>query len=113
MATRLKDGTLKLDEESVEENLRGELESCGREHLYNKMRNLQVAVYVMAGGGFIGSSAACQPHDFYIDARSGRLPYKNRLVLQAVKVLELHLKVLGIDRGNIPAVPQFHNCGAF
>jgi len=36
--------------------------------------SMQVAVYVMCGGGFLGRFAAEKPMDFYIDDRVGCLP---------------------------------------
>ncbi len=44
----------------------------------DRMRALQVAVYVAVGGGMLGSAAAHRPGDFYIDSRVGKGPTKRK-----------------------------------
>ena len=80
----------------------------GIEHL----RLLQVAVYVMCGGGFLGKLASEQPADFYIDDRVGRLPYSKSAITQAVEVLRVHAEKEGLDTHNLAGV-GFHTCGTF
>ena len=80
----------------------------GIEHL----RLLQVAVYVMCGGGFLGKLASEQPADFYIDDRVGRLPYSQKAIEQAVEVLRIHAEREGLDTHSLRSV-TFHNCGTF
>lgn len=77
------------------------------------LQALQVAVYVMCGGGFLGRFAAEQPADFYIDDRCGRLPYPNKAICQAVRVLEAQAKAQGLDPHNLPAMLSFHQAGVF
>lgn len=72
---------------------------------------LQVAVYVMVGGGMLGRSAAEQPADFYIDGRVGSLPYPKGDIKQAVAVLVAQAEAMGLDPRHLPEVPAFHACG--
>jgi len=74
---------------------------------------LQIAVYVMAGGGFLGRFAAEQPADFYIDDRCGRLPYGRKDIAQAVETLKTIAEAQGLDPHHLPAMPDFHGCGVF
>lgn len=74
---------------------------------------MQVAVYVMCGGGLIGKSAAEQPADFYIDDRASRRPYRKVQIYRAVRTLELLAQANGLDPRNMPAMPDFHNLGVF
>lgn len=113
MATRSKDGSLKLDMEKVEQNIRNELEECGREKVMEEFQTLRVVVYVMVGGGFIGRFAVDQPNDFYLDSRVGKRPYSQRKIFQAVEVLRLYVKVLGLKYDTMPRMLDFHNCGIF
>lgn len=94
---------LKLDQEKVAESAwKGET-----------IPAMQVAVYVMCGGGFLGGMAAEQPIDFYIDNRVGKLPYPRREILQAVKTLVTIAKLNGLDPHHLPECPEFHNMGIF
>lgn len=103
----------KLDMKQVEENLRERKKSGGRKQFLAELQQLQVAVNVMCGGGFLGSFAAEQPGEgFYIDSRVGRLPYKVKEIYQAVAVLALYQKVAGLKK--MPTnYRDFHNCGTF
>lgn len=74
---------------------------------------MQVAVYVMCGGGFLGRFAAEQPADFYIDDRCGRLPYTKTEITQAVEILKVAAEKLGVDPHHMPEMPRFHNMGVF
>lgn len=105
----------KLNVDQLEECLKGRLESQGREAVTSQMEQLRVAVFVMCGGGFLGSSAARQPASFYIDARCGRRPYSNTQVRQAVTTLAAYAKVLGLNPNDLGATNPvtFHNCGVF
>ena len=98
----------------VEKNLVERLQSQGRERVMAQFKQLQTAVYVMCGGGFLGSSAARQPHGFYIDSRVGRLPYSKTKIMQAVVVLQLYIKVLRLNPNELPDFfMDAHNCGVF
>ena len=79
----------------------------------DSVRDMQIAVYVMCGGGMLGRLAAEQPADFYIDSRVWRLPYGKREIEQAVKILVIAAKAFGLDPHAMPAMPLFHNLGAF
>lgn len=114
MATRYADGTWKLDLEQVEKNFRMDIkEKGGKAKLREEMQALRVSIYTMIGGGMIGELAVNRPNQFYIDARVGKLPYKNRSIHQAVDVLKLYVKVLGLTPDTMPRMPHFHNCGLF
>jgi len=74
---------------------------------------MQIAVYVMCGGGFLGRMAAEQPADFYIDSRCGRLPYGRREIMQAVQVLVIAAVAHDFDPHHMPLMESFHNMGVF
>lgn len=74
---------------------------------------MQVAVYVMAGGGFLGRAAAEQPADFYIDSRVTRRPYPVADICRAVEVLATIAKANGLDPHNLPEMPRLHNLSVF
>jgi hypothetical protein len=74
---------------------------------------MQVAVYVMCGGGFLGRFAAERPMDFYIDDRVGCLPYSREEIYQAIETLKTITAANGIDPHRLPALPGFHNMGIF
>jgi hypothetical protein len=69
---------------------------------------LQVAVYVMCGGGFLGQMAAEQPANFYIDDRAARLPYSEQEIKAAVSVLTAMASRAGLDAHALPPRPTFH-----
>ena len=75
--------------------------------------NMQIAVFVMCGGGHLGRFAAEQPAHFYIDDRCGKLPYSKSAIYQAVEVLKVAAEVHGLDPRNMPKMPDFHNMGVF
>jgi hypothetical protein len=75
--------------------------------------SMQVAIFVMCGGGLTGLSAAERPADFYIDGRIGKLPYSKREILQAVRTLITIATALGMNPRRLPTMPQFHNMGIF
>lgn len=77
------------------------------------LRNLQLVVYTMVGGGMLGRMASEQPKDFYIDGRVGKLPYKKAEIHQAVEVLIEEAEILGMDARNLPRMGMFHACGIF
>jgi hypothetical protein len=113
MATRLANGMMKLDMEAVRANFEEELaEEGGREKLTQAMKELQIVVYVMAGGGWLGCSAAEQPKLFYVDSRCSKRPYAVKKTLQATEVLSLYAEVLGLQQP-LTFRTEFHNCGVF
>lgn len=77
-----------------------------------QMRDLQVAVYVMCGGGTLGDFAARQPADFYIDDRVGRLPYAKGKITQVVQCLLAVAHTLGKDSYNLPDI-ELPGCWVF
>ena len=74
---------------------------------------MQVAIYVMVGGGMLGHMAAERPTDFYIDSRVGRLPYHRKQIVIAVARLIEVAKAAGLDAKDLPPMPRFHNLGVF
>ncbi len=74
---------------------------------------LQIAIYVMVGGGFIGRMYAEQPADAYIDSRVGRRPYSIREINKARGALIAMAKKAGLDPSNLPKSPRWHNLGVF
>ena len=117
MATRTKSGTWKLDLDQVCICLQERLEYNGREKFLAQMKQLQIAVHVMCGGGMLGRFAAEQPADFYIDDRVGRLPYTRQQIYQSVAVLKMYAEILGFNPHRLDQdcrlVMDFHNCGVF
>lgn len=99
----------KLDNQAVLDTFKGEEAYFGAETI----PAMQVAVYVMCGGGFLGRMAAEQPADFYIDTRCGKLPYKAREIEQAVQVLVIAAGAHGLDPHEMPPMTRFHNMGVF
>lgn len=87
------------------------LQQRSKESVTQDAKNLQIAVYVMCGGGLLGISAAENPKDFYIDDRVRKLPFPKRQIKQAVKVLGIYAEVL--DWKEMPKCGNFHNCGIF
>ncbi len=75
--------------------------------------SMQVAVYVMCGGGLLGHLAANKPGSFYIDDRVGRLPYTKREIYQAILTLVSIAEANGLDPKHLPEMPRFHNMGIF
>jgi hypothetical protein len=104
----------KLNLEQVELIFRDKRkEKGGTALLRQEMNSLRIAIHAMVGGGWLGNSAANQPNGFYIDGRSGKLPYPRRQILQAVEVLRIYMKVLKYTNETLPRFPSFHNCGVF
>jgi hypothetical protein len=100
----------KLNFNIVRENIKEQAADYPEKTL-QEMKALQVAVYVMCGGGMLGHSAANQPEGFYIDDRVGKLNYKRNEILQAVQVLQVFREALGLKE--MPQMAHFHNCGIF
>src|SRR4051812_36677893 len=112
MATKYADGSWKLDMDQVKESLRCRLEADRKQYM-EEIKQLRTALFIMCGGGLLGRFAACQPQQFYIDLRVGKLPYSRRKIEQAVKVLIAYLQVAGIDPKTLRdnGYSDFHNCG--
>lgn len=79
----------------------------------NNIPAMQVAVYVMCGGGFLGRAAAERPGDFYIDDRVSGLPYNRTKIRRAVEALAVAAKASGIDPFHLPEMPHFDGMGVF
>lgn len=112
-----------LDLQKVEESLKERLDCVGRPTMLDSCRQLQLTVYVMCGGGFIGRFAAEQPEDFYIDDRAATV-YPSKAIFQAVEILKIYAKILGLDPHNLNPSKEMnldffdhfmnhHGCGIF
>jgi len=77
-----------------------------------KFQSLQVAVYVMAGGGLIGRMYAEQPADAYLDVRAGRRPYNEGEIETVRQVLLAGCHTLGLDPHNL-RMPELYGCWVF
>ena len=73
---------------------------------------LQVMVYVMVGGGMLGRFAMCQPADFYIDLRVGRLSYPQKDIFNVIEMIKAVADYLTKDPHNLPE-PNFYGCWVF
>ncbi len=71
------------------------------------VKQQQVKVFCMCGGGFLGRFAAEQPNNFYIDDRVGRLQYAKTSIYKEV------LKLNRMAKEGIGRMPDFHYCGVF
>ena len=114
----------KLDMAEVELAIRDRLERNGRKRLLDECRQLQLIAYVLAGGGFLGKSAAEQPVDFYFDDRTGFTRKEKRKAERAVQVLVIYAKVLDLNPRDLnPSYELFpgeyrsfmdtHHCGIY
>lgn len=112
-----------VDLEQAEQRLTELLNETSRQLVLDRCRQLQLTVYVMCGGGFLGRFAAEQPADFYIDDRASTV-YPAEAIYQAVKVLAIYAKVLGLNPNQLDPTAelfpgtgwnfmQCHNCGVF
>ena len=79
----------------------------------DKFKALQVAVYVMAGGGMIGRMYAEQPADAYTDTRAGRRPYRTDELESARQCMIASCHALGLDPHNVPPMTNFPGCWVF
>lgn len=102
----------KLDFDVVRSSIKNRV-SESPQHAMRELQDLQISIYTMCGGGFLGKSAASQPKDFYIDLRVGKLPYSKKAILQAVKVLSIYAEELGLDPNRLDFHSGFHACGIF
>jgi hypothetical protein len=78
-----------------------------------QLGTLQVVAYVAVGGGMLGKLFAEHPANAYIDGRVGKLPYSRKDIENIRQCLCTMAEVLGFDPRNLPAMPDFHNCGVF
>lgn len=101
----------KLDNQAVLESFKGKEGQPGYWGA-ETIPLMQVAVFVMCGGGFLGRMAAEQPADFYIDDRA-RGAYKSAEIIQAVQVLVIAAGAHGLNPHDMPPMPRFHNMGVF
>jgi len=83
-----------------------------REITIAKFQAMQVAVYVMVGGGLIGRMYAEQPADAYIDTRAGRRPYRLDQIEAVRQCLIASCRALGLDPHHV-SMPDFPGCWVF
>jgi hypothetical protein len=67
------------------------------EKLEQVIEKLQLAIYILCGGGMLASFAQCQPGQFYIDGRVGKLPGTRAQIYNAVALLCLNATAAGYD----------------
>tara|TARA_B100000941_G_C28358014_1_gene475458 strand:- start:353 stop:712 length:360 start_codon:yes stop_codon:yes gene_type:complete len=114
----------KLDMAEVELVIKDRLERNGRKRLLDECRQLQLIAYVLAGGGWLGSTAAKQPVDFYVDDRTSLPRKEKRKAERATQVLALYAKVLDLNPrdldpshelfpGEYRSFMDTHHCGIF
>jgi len=77
-----------------------------RDMTLENFQALQIAAYVMTGGGFLGKLYAEQPGYAYLDSRVGRLPYSKTEIENVRQVLVAACHALGFDPNNAPAMPH-------
>jgi hypothetical protein len=78
-----------------------------------ELGNLQVAIYMACGGGWLGNIYAHSPGIATIDSSYGRLPYKRKEIEKMRLVLVAKAKHLNLDPNSLPKMPKLHNCGVF
>ena len=101
-----------FDQDDFRERITKKVE-LNREQCLREFQNLQIVAYVMAGGGFVGRSAAEQPWGFYVDGRVSKRPYSITKIGNAVASLRIFAEVLGFTTNTMPRMPDFPNCGVF
>jgi len=70
---------------------------CDKEKALQMIPSIQSELYVMCGMGYLGTMGACQPSDFYIDKRCGRLPY-NQTDLKSIAIILARLvEITGLE----------------
>ena len=68
-----------------------------------ELQVMQVAIYVMCGGGFTGGAAVRAPVQFYVDTRaSGTFPYSDADLMSAVTAYEIRARELGYNTNSMP-----------
>lgn len=90
---------------------KSELEKSMQYWVKDDIRYLQVAIFVAAGGGFIGRMFAEKPAVAYIDTRVGRLPYSRTEIENMRMTLVAMAEAKGLDPRHLPKRPDFHSCG--
>ena len=76
----------------------------------SELGTLQTAIYVAAGGGFVGKMYAENPADAYVDDRVST-PYSENQLENMRLVLVEFAKDKGLDPHKLPAMLDFHHCG--
>ena len=78
-----------------------------------EFRTLQVAMYVMVGGGLLGQMYAESPADAYLDPRAGRRPYREDEIETVRQILLACCHALGLDPQHAPRMPELKGCWVF
>lgn len=100
----------KLDMEAVAESIRWRMKDKASKFDIGAM---QVAMFVMCGGGRVGQLFAETPKSAAIDPRRGKLPFKVKEIYQFRDVLVQMAVEYGLDPNNLPRMPYFHAAGVF
>jgi hypothetical protein len=110
----------KLSDERIRTQAEGAIRCAGGD-VERAIQTLQLVVFTMAGGGWLGESASVQPGGFYVDGRVSRRPYQVRAIKQATRVLAEVARIGGYDPETgvgrhgkeMPRRPDFPNLGVF
>lgn len=79
----------------------------------NNLQQQQIRCYVLCEGGFLGSFAARQPADFYIDDRTSFTKKEKTIIYQQVEILKTLAVAQNLNPHMLPECPNFHACGIF
>lgn len=110
---RQKDETQDIDPALVLKCIQGRLADKGRDEVFKQMQQLQAALYIMCGGGFLGRSLAESPADNYVDDRCS-IPFSRKAVYNVMQVLTIYAGVLKLDPTKLPGgYFDCHNCGVW
>ncbi len=72
---------------------------------------MQVALYVMCGGGFVGRSFAEQPKSAYLDDRISKRPFKPNAI-EAARLELVHVaEIAGLNPENLPTMALTSSMG--
>lgn len=75
-------------------------------HPHKKLWGLQAAIYVAAGGGFIGSSFAHIPKTAYFDTRARKNGRLTKVVYILQRALVQEAVNLGLNPHELPPMPD-------
>lgn len=70
---------------------------CNKEKALHMIPSVQAEIYVMCGMGYLGTMGACQPSDFYIDTRCGRLPYNKISIKSIARILARLIEIAELE----------------
>lgn len=110
--TKRIEGTIKREKRDLAITINFRFSELEKKPTITQLEYLQVMIYSMVGGGLLGRSAICQPADFYIDLRVGRLPYSRQDIFRAIETLKALADFLGLNPHHLPE-PDFMGAWVF